>query len=118
MSVSYCVLCREEHDDTHWRNGKWNTEQGEISGWGCSKWYRPAPLPEFIPQRIKDERPKYLKSMIQSHRGGELSKEWVESYPDRAKGMVKDGIITQKEVDKAKPVWKDLPNINNLHKTL
>lgn len=73
---------------------------------------------EFVPQHIKDERPKYLKSMIQSHRQGELSKEFVELYPQKVKQMVDAGKITKEEVRKAKNVWGDLPNIHNVKKTL
>jgi len=74
-------------------------------------------FPEFVPQYIKDDRIKNLKSQIQSHRGGELSKEFVEHYPDKIKGMVESGVVTQREVEKARNLWTDLPNYHHLSKT-
>jgi len=99
FGIQVCGSCQEK------RNA-FNAKHGSLGGY------------EIVPQRIKDERVKYLKSQIQSHRQGELSKEFVESYPQKIKDMVRDGALTQQEVDKAKPVWKDLPNYDNLSKTL
>jgi len=73
--------------------------------------------PEFVPQRVHDDRRKHLADQIQSHRQGILSKEWMELYPDRAKGSIDSGTISQEEVKKAEYTWKDLPNYNNLKKT-
>ena len=73
--------------------------------------------PEFVPQRVHDERREHLADQIQSHRQGVLSKEWMELYPDRAKGSIDSGTISQDDVKKAEYTWKDLPNYNNLKKT-
>jgi len=75
------------------------------------------PYPEFVPEYIKKDREKNMKSQIQSHRQGEMSKEFIENYPDKVKGMLKEGAVTEKEVRKARYVWKDLPNYNHLDKT-
>ncbi len=69
--------------------------------------------PEFIPDHVKEERPKYLKSMLQSHRQGELSREFVEANPERVKGMVKEGVLSNREVKKAKKVWPELKGWEN-----
>lgn len=74
--------------------------------------------PEFVPQKIHEERRKYLKSQIQSHRGGEFSKEFADNYPEKTKDMVKNGVITEKQVKNARPVWGDLPGISHVDKTL
>ena len=73
--------------------------------------------PEMVPQRVHDERREHLADQIQSHRQGILSKEWMELYPDRAKGSIDSGTISQEEIKKAEYTWKDLPNYNNLKKT-
>jgi len=63
---------------------------------------------EFTSQEIREGRRKYGKSILQKYREGELSKEFIEAYPERAKAMVDKGIHTQEEIKRAKPVWKDI----------
>jgi len=75
--------------------GEWCSE--------CSSWQ--SANPEFVPESIKDDRRKYLKDIVQPFRNGELSKEFVESNPKEAKRYASD-----KEISKAKYVWKDLPS--------
>jgi len=89
----------------------------------CQDAFKNAPIKkkvtyEMVPQRIKDERKKYVKSTIQSHRQGELSKEFVENYPKKTKEWLDAGVITHEEVRKAKNVWGEIPNIENIKKTL
>lgn len=74
--------------------------------------------PEFVGATVKEERKKYLKSQIQSHRGGQLSAEFVKHYPDQIKGMVKKGVVTREEVRRARPVWQDLPGYSQLDRSL
>lgn len=70
---------------------------------------------EVTTDEIRRQRIDYAPDMIQSHRGGELSKEFVQLHPDRVKGMLKEGAVTQKEVDNAKDVWKkDMPGLSHL----
>ena len=97
----------------NWRYQNW----GEVEGWACSKHFKPRSY-EFVPQEVKDQRNKYAKSLLQPFRQGKLSKEWAKAYPKKTKKMVKDGTITQQEVDKAKPVWTDLKSSKNLDKSL
>ena len=73
--------------------------------------------PEFVPQRVHDERRKHLADQIQSHRQGDLSREFVELYPEKIEDMVKHGTVTQDDVKNAKNVWQELPNIHNVKKT-
>jgi hypothetical protein len=73
---------------------------------------------EFTTDAIKEERGKYLKSIIQPFRQGELSAEYVRSYPQQVAGMVKEGTVTHDQVRRAKDVWKDQPNYHNLEKTI
>lgn len=110
--IEKCIGCNKVHDHTHWKS--W-FENGKIV-YLCALHFKPTPV-EFVPQSIRDERAKYLKSQIQSHRQGEVSKEFTELYPEKTKEFVDAGVMTQKEVDRAKPVWTDLPNINHVHKT-
>ena len=64
---------------------------------------------EFVPDYIKEGRKKHYNSMVQSHRGGEISKEYLEANPHQVKGMIKEGVVTEDQVKKAKYVWKDQP---------
>lgn len=57
---------------------------------------------------IPEQARKYFKSMIQPFRQGKFSKEFVEAYPDKTKEMVKNGMVTQAEVNNAKYLFKDL----------
>jgi hypothetical protein len=72
---------------------------------------------ELVPESVKESRKEYAKSLIQPYREGDFSKEYKEAYPIRSKEMVKDGIISQRQYDKAKYVWKDQPNWKNRNKT-
>jgi hypothetical protein len=59
--------------------------------------------PEFVPERIKEERRKYAKSLIQPFREGTPSKEFAEAYPEQAKKIFKK--------ERPKEVWKgDIPS--------
>lgn len=60
-------------------------------------------------ESIKDGRKQYAKELLQPFREGEVSKEYLDAYPKQAMGMVKEGVITQRQHDNAKPVWgKDI----------
>jgi hypothetical protein len=106
MSRTYCIKCKKKHEGYSWRN------RGQ--GWFCDDSMK---YPEFTTEKIKEERKKYLKSQIQSHRQGIMSKEFIKFYPDKVKGMLKEGAITRKEVREARNVWKDLPNYDHIDKT-
>ena len=60
---------------------------------------------EVTTSEIKEDRKKFSKDLTQPFRQGELSKEYVEAYPDRVKEMVKEGHVTQKEIVSAKNIW-------------
>jgi uncharacterized C2H2 Zn-finger protein len=60
---------------------------------------------EFTTDEIKQGRKKYRKELLQPFRQGEVSKEYLDAYPDKKEGMIKEGIITQQQADKAKEVW-------------
>lgn len=100
-----CVLCHRIHDGNNWKYGSYQTSEGLRYGWFCNRWFKPKAY-EFVPQRIREERKKYAKDIVQPFRNGELAKEFVENYPQATRNMVKAGTITQKEVAKAKNVWK------------
>ena len=72
---------------------------------------------EFTSQNIKDERKKYFKSTLQKYRDGQLSKEFIVAYPERAQAMIKEGIHTEKEVKQAKPVWGDISPAGGIERT-
>lgn len=72
----FCDGCNQEHDDQNW-NGK----GGE---WFCSKFFTPTPY-EFVPDRIKDDRKKFAKDMIQPRIEGEPNPQFAKEYPQHAK---------------------------------
>lgn len=67
--------------------------------------------PEFTSKQIKEERRQCYGDIIQSHRGDQLSKEYIERYGTRG---VK---ATKEEIKNAKYVWKDTPGWENRGKT-
>lgn len=72
---------------------------------------------EFTSNEIKEGRKQHFKSIIQKYRDGQLSKEFVEAYPERAKAMVKEGIHTEKEIKNAKNVWSDISPMGGIGRT-
>lgn len=99
--------------------GKCNKHPANVSNWGpadCDKCMARGQkfrddnpqifhsgYAERVPDRIKEDRKKYFNTMVQPLRGGQLSKEYVDAYPELAKKQYGD------KVKKAKNVWKDLP---------
>ena len=68
---------------------------------------KPRTTTEVTTESIKEDRKIYQKDLCQPFRQNELSKEYVEAYPDRVKEMVKEKHITQEEVSKSKYIWGD-----------
>jgi len=91
-----CVLCHKIHEAFNWKYGEYETVEGLRWGWFCDKWYKPS-HPEFVPQRIKDDRNKYAKSIMQPYRQGVASQEYIDTYGTKR--------INPKDVKKAKKVW-------------
>ncbi len=60
---------------------------------------------EFVPDSIKEGRRQHRASLLQPFRGGEVSKEYLDAYPEAKKGMIKEGVITREQAKKAKNVW-------------
>ena len=107
MAINFCDYCQKEHFDTNWRVVYRNNKLLTF----CSKYFKPTAT-EFVPDSVKEERKKYVKSTLQPWRKGEASAEFIEAYPERSKKM-----FTTKERMMAKEVWKDTPNHNNWRKT-
>lgn len=105
----FCIIHQKKHQsESGWKYKQWNTENGSVYGWGCAD----VRYPEFVPQKVHEERVTYANDQIQSHRGGELSREFLEAHPQRAKQMLKDGVITKEDVKKSKNVWgRDIPGM-------
>jgi hypothetical protein len=62
--------------------------------------------PEWIPDRIREERVKYAKDIVQPWRNGQLSKEYIEH--NGTKGIK----VTPEQIKNAKYVWKgDVPGL-------
>lgn len=98
MKLVYCVKCQKEHTSADgWSHRKWQVDGELVEGWGCAK----VRLPEFVPERIKDERRKYYKDTLQPHREGYASKEFIQAYPEQARKM-----FSKKEIRRAKNVWQ------------
>ncbi len=69
--------------------------------------YEPMGEPhEFITDEMRADRYKYRNDMIQPYREGQLSQEFVHTYPDQTKKMIESGTITRQQADNAKPVWR------------
>lgn len=94
----YCGFCKKKHEDFNWKTQEDKKEkQGYI--WICSKYFTPS-RPEFVPDRIKEDRKKYAKDILQPWRSGEASREFIDAYPERSKKL-----FTKKEIATAKKVW-------------
>jgi hypothetical protein len=93
---SSCVLCHTTHDAQNWKYAEY--EKGK-EGWFCERWFKPT-NPEFVPQRIKDQRQEYAKSLLQPYRGGTASQEYIEAYGT--------GRIQPEDIKGAKNVWKEV----------
>jgi hypothetical protein len=98
--INYCILCRKKHDALNWRFASLSNVEEVKWGWFCDKWFKP-PQHEWVPQRIKEDRKKFSKDILQPYRAGEASREFIEAYPERAKKT-----FTKKELRNAKNVWK------------
>ena len=95
MSLDYCIVHKKKHDSFGWKNrGK---------GWFCDD---NVSYPEFTTKAIKEGREKFAADMVQETRGGQLSREFVELYPDRIRGKIKEGLLTKKQVKDSKYVWR------------
>ena len=96
--MSKCQNCQK-----NFSRGKYYPD----TGWICEDClgYKLKMYNDWVPQRIKDERQKYKKDLIQPYREGEFSKEFKEAYPSQTAGMIKEGVITKKQAKEAKNVW-------------
>jgi len=106
MKTVLCSKCSQE-----FTRGKYS-----MAGWLCEDClgYRVKGKVEWVPERIKKDRRKYAKEMIQPYRENEFSKEFAKANPKRTKEMVKKGAITKEQVSKARNVWSDVKEIRNL----
>lgn len=110
----YCQGCHRKHDDFNWKG--WYEKDKRQVVYICSQFFKPSSI-EVIPQRIKDERERYGADQIQSHRQGEFSREYAETYPDRTREMIEAGVVTRQEVKKSKYVWRnDIKNTDKARK--
>lgn len=60
---------------------------------------------ELTTDEIREDRKIYSSDILQSRRGGQLSKEFVKQYPDKVNAMIKEGTATREEVKNAQNVW-------------
>lgn len=95
-----CSICKQDKKDTSWLYSALR------NGWICSSHFMESSKPEFVPERIRDDRREYFHTVVQPFRGGELSREYIENYG--TKGIN----VTEKQMKKAKYVWKDLDGWN------
>lgn len=96
MAKIKCAGCKKEHEDTNWKHTTFEFEDEPISGWFCSKYFKPSRT-EFVPERIKEQRKQFKKDLVQPFRGGEPNKEFVKEYPHESKRY-----FTDKQIKKAK----------------
>jgi len=97
--MSKCFNCNQDFE-----RGKFSPDRG----WICEDClgYKIKGHNDWVPQRIKDDRQKFKRDLIQPYREGEFSKEFKEAYPSQAKEMLKSGTITKDQYKGAKEVWK------------
>lgn len=105
MSIFFCQNHNKKHESSDWSGKAVDTEKGVKIQYHCLA-YSESRYPEFLPQKFHEERVTYANDMLQSHRGGQLSKEFIEAHPKRAKQMLKAGAITKEEVKNSKYVWR------------
>lgn len=102
-----CPSCKRETDKFIYMSGL--KIAGDCSECIKRRGFKPMGRPhEFTTEKIREDRKKFKKDLYQPWREGEISKEFLDTYPDKAKEMVKEGIITKKQHDSAKEVWKDV----------
>lgn len=65
---------------------------------------------EFTSESIKNQRKEFHNDILQPHRKGQLSKEWVKVY---GKKQAKKRGFSDKEINEAKNVWTDLTFYKN-----
>jgi len=78
---------------------------------------KPSTQVEFTSDDIKEGRKAHFKSTVQKYRDGQLSKEFIEAYPERAEAMITEGIHTKKEIKNAKNVWGDISPMGGIERT-
>lgn len=101
---TYCIKHQKHCEPI---TGSWILKQ---DGWECSEVN--ISFPEMVPQKFHEERRIYANDMLQSHRGGQLSREFLEAHPQRAKQMLRDKAITKEDVKSSKYVWnKDVKGV-------
>lgn len=103
---AFCSVCQKEVEYHNWKS---RVVKGQ-SVFVCGRHFKSS-MPEFVPERIKDERVKNWNSIVQPYRGGKLSREYIEAHG--AKGID----ATPEEVKKSEYVWKDLPGFETRHKS-
>jgi len=97
--IAFCSVCQKEVEHHNWKN---RIVRGK-SIFVCGEHFKSS-YPELIPKRTKAERKRFFKDTLQPYRQGELSKEYVDAYPNKAKEMA-----TKEEISKAKDIWKGEP---------
>lgn len=53
----------------------------------------------------QEQRKQHRKELTQPWRDGEISREFLDYYPDKKEQMIKEKIITREQANKAKKVW-------------
>lgn len=75
----------------------------------CKNRHSQNPLPrqyEVVTESLRSERREYAKSAIQPFRDGVLSKEYLDTYGDKAIN------VTEEQKKNARPVWDDIYSKN------
>ncbi len=104
---SFCIGCSKSHDDFNWVHKDYKDENGNKSGWFCTKWVKPSKAREVVDSKTAQDRVKYAKDLVQPRRKGIASKEFMELYPKESAKT-----FTREEVKNSKYVWrKDLKGL-------
>jgi hypothetical protein len=108
--LEYCNICKKKKEHWNWKHTKIDLGDTFIEGWICGEHFHDTGSRERVPERIEREREKYAKETLQPYRNGELSKEFVQAYPEKVKKL------DPQVVKKAKYTWGDIPVYKRMQK--
>lgn len=114
----FCFSCKETFLSENKPNIKFKNKYGKWDGIKCQCGgkakligYKTSFMVSCTKSRIQDQRREHRKFLTQPFRDGQVSKEYLDYYPGQKEKMIKEGIITKKQADNAKEVWKDKADI-------
>lgn len=108
--MSMCDVCKKDKPNVRMSN-VWGKEWADK--WVCENCgnYKSEAV-EFSTSEMTEQRQEYFNSILQPYRGGEVSKEFIEAHPKKAKKM-----FTKEQIKNSKYIWSDLKGWDNRKKS-